>query len=157
MSRGRIRLPDTIAARRGTDRREPKAPVAPPLPGKVPAPPKAFHGTLRRVWLELAAQAEEVGSYTTASRSGFGLMVRAVAAVEDAPADCAPTAYANLQRAAAGWLERFGLTPGTRAKVQGENAVRGKDRFDVGEQGPDRTEAFLFGQPLRVVSGGRGE
>jgi len=157
-SGGHNRLPDHVAAQRGTDRREPKPRDPPPPPGKVPAPPAAFKGPLRRVWRELASQVEEVGSYTTASRSGFGLMVRAVAAVEEAPADCAPTAYAQLQRAAAGWLERFGLTPGTRAKVQAETSARNGDRFSAGASsaaGPDAVESFLFGKQLRVVKGGR--
>jgi hypothetical protein len=153
---GHNRLPDAMASMRGTERRASRGAVpAAADPGtrlKVPKPPKSVKGVVREVWLDLAAQVEEKGTYTSTTRTGFRLMVQIVARVEMAPADTAPTAYAHMQRAAAGWLERFGLTANSPGTVPPPSA--GGDRFGSGSADP--VEAFLFGRPmLAVVKGGK--
>jgi hypothetical protein len=62
-----------------------------------------------------------------------------------------------MQRAAAGWLARFGLTPADKGRAIAAAVPQGKDRFGSGE-GADPVEEFLFGAgrpPLAVVKGGK--
>lgn len=153
------RLPPKIAATRGTERRASRVKPgvgASPASAGVPKPPRDVKGVERRVWLELAAQVELVGSYNPAALTAFRMAVKTIAALEVVdPAKTKPTAYAQLQRAANGWLSKFGLTPADRGAAPAPGGAAAPDRFG---QGPDPVEAFLFGgkPKLEVVQGGKG-
>jgi hypothetical protein len=142
---GHNRRPDEVKAREGTKRKDRTNPAAPKVdPASVPPPPKDLTAQQRAVWLELAAQVEELGIYAPSNLTAFRLLVQVVAEALHPDPDDPATARVRLAQVAAGLLQRFGLDPASRGRVSVTKPAE-----------EDRAEDFLFGDPLRVVPGGK--
>jgi hypothetical protein len=85
---------------------------------KVPRPPKHLDDDQRRLWLELAAAVERLGTFQLSDLVSFRAMVRAVTRAELCPLDAPPSAAGRLEQAAASALASFGLSPLARERVK---------------------------------------
>ncbi|MGC3997492.1 MAG: hypothetical protein QM767_08350 [Anaeromyxobacter sp.] len=115
----RPRLPRRVKELRGTlhPEREPKNPAT--LPGcRVPAPPRGMSAAMRRVWRELAAQVDAIGCYGPSDYTSFRLLVHAVHTVDSLGDDVADSPRFRFMAAASAMLQRFGLDPASRSRVE---------------------------------------
>lgn len=139
----RPRLPRRVKEARGTLKksREVARPPEPPA-GKIPDPPRGLKKREAEVWRELSGEVEALKTYSVSDYTAFRLLVATITEADDAPADMAPTAKAALLRIASSMLGAFGLTPGSRGKVE-------RLTDDV----PDELKEF----GLRAIPGGKGK
>ncbi len=139
--RGRPRLPARVKELRGTlhPEREPKNPAR-SAGSRVPAPPRGMSEGMRRVWLELAQQVDALGVYTASDFTSFRLMVRSVCEADNIPDDAPHSARVRYIAAASAALQKFGLDPASRSRVESMKPAEGA-------ADPDDE----FAQGLRVV------
>lgn len=113
---GHNRLPDRVKAQRGTLRAGRKGQGRKLEVARVPNPPADLNEAERRIWLQLKAEVELIGTYTRSTRTAFEIMVRSVACAFSAR-DAAPSARAKLLSGATAALATFGLTAASSERV----------------------------------------
>jgi len=119
--RGRPRLPARVKELRGTlhPEREPKNPAR-PAGSRVPAPPRGLSAGMRQVWLELAREVDDLGVFTASDYTSFRLMVRSVFEADHIADDVPHSARVRYLAAASAALQRFGLDPASRSRVESQ-------------------------------------
>lgn len=128
--RGRPRLPDAVKAAKGTlqpcrvNKNQPQL-----EPVSVGEPPDRLPERMHSVWHELARQVDPMRVASASDLRAFELLVRAVALADETSDDpCAEVSdKVSASKAALTWLQHFGMTPASRAKV---NAAPPKPKAD---------------------------
>ena len=85
----------------------------------VPDPPEELREIEARWWRKIGAAVDAVGIYTAQDETGFRLLVRSQALLEDSHnKDARVSDIVALTRTVAGLLTQFGLTPSSRDKLR---------------------------------------
>ncbi len=111
-------------AARHSDGGEPKA-------TKVPMPPEGLPEAERRAWLELRTQITRARTYNASRYTAFRLAVKALAAVDNAPADTPLSTLKSALEVASKLVGKFGLDP--VSVLQAERAPEPKKRDEFSE------------------------
>jgi hypothetical protein len=106
--RGTLR-PGREKARAAKEAQRLPAPSSPSAPSAVPPPPKSLQPFERVVWLELAPQIEQLGSYRPWMATSLRNLCGAIGRVREP--DFPQTSLATLTAVIAKMMREWGLTP----------------------------------------------
>lgn len=103
---------------------------APSKATRPPQPPEGLPEAEHQAWVELRSQIARARTYNPSRYTAFRLAVKALAAVDTAPANASLASFKGLLEVASKLVGRFGLDPISCLQAERAPAPRKRDEMD---------------------------